>query len=84
VIYGLDGKTDLTQEDLQTDTAYNTYLHTGLTPGPITNPGLNSIKAALAPQNTNYYYYILDPAAGTHHFSSTLEEHEAFREAIRG
>lgn len=84
VIYGLDGKTDLTQEDMQTDTAYNTYLHTGLTPGPITNPGLNSIKAALAPQNTNYYYYILDPAAGTHHFSSTLEEHEAFREAIRG
>ena len=84
VIYGLDGKTDLTQADLQTDTAYNTYLHTGLTPGPITNPGLNSIKAALAPQNTNYYYYILDPAAGTHHFSSTLEEHEAFREAIRG
>ena len=84
VIYGLDGKTDLTQEDLQTDTAYNTYLHTGLTPGPITNPGLNSIKAALDPQDTNYYYYILDPAAGTHHFSSTLEEHEAFREAIRG
>ena len=84
VIYGLDGKTDLTQADLQTDTAYNTYLHTGLTPGPITNPGLNSIKAALAPQDTNYYYYILDPAAGTHHFSSTLEEHEAFREAIRG
>lgn len=38
VIYGLDGKTDLTQEDLQTDTAYNTYLHTGLTPGPITTP----------------------------------------------
>ncbi len=84
VIYGLDGKTDLTQADLQTDTPYNTYLHTGLTPGPITNPGLNSIKAALAPQNTNYYYYILDPAVGTHHFSSTLEEHEAFREAIRG
>ena len=84
VIYGLDGKTDLTQADLQTDTPYNTYLHTGLTPGPITNPGLNSIKAALAPQNTKYYYYILDPAVGTHHFSSTLEEHEAFREAIRG
>ena len=84
VIYGLDGKSELTQEDLQTDTPYNTYLHTGLTPGPITNPGLNSIKAALAPQNTNYYYYILDPAVGTHHFSSTLEEHEAFREAIRG
>lgn len=84
VIYALDGKTDLTQEDLATDSPYNTYLNVGLTPGPITNPGINSIKAALEPQDTGYYYYILDPAAGTHHFSSTLEEHEAFREAIRG
>ena len=84
VIYALDGKTDLTQEDLAVDSPYNTYLNVGLTPGPITNPGLNSIKAALAPQDTGYYYYILDPATGTHHFSSTLEEHEAFREAIRG
>mgnify|MGYP004545192711 FL=1 len=84
VIYALDGKTDLTQEDLATDSPYNTYLNVGLTPGPIANPGINSIKAALEPQDTGYYYYILDPAAGTHHFSSTLEEHEAFREAIRG
>ena len=84
VIYALGGKTDLTQEDLATQSPYNTYLNVGLTPGPITNPGLNSIKAALEPQDTGYYYYILDPATGTHHFSSTLEEHEAFREAIRG
>ena len=84
VIYALNGKTDLTQEDLATQSPYNTYLNVGLTPGPITNPGLNSIKAALEPQDTGYYYYILDPATGTHHFSSTLEEHEAFREAIRG
>ena len=84
VIYALNGKTDLTQEDLATQSPYNTYLNVGLTPGPITNPGINSIKAALEPQDTGYYYYILDPATGTHHFSSTLEEHEAFREAIRG
>ena len=79
VIYGLDGKTDLTAEDLRTDTPYNTYLHTGLTPGPITNPGLNSILAALEPESTDYYYYVLDMNSGVHHFSKTLEEHEAFR-----
>lgn len=84
VIYGLDGKSDLTAEDLQTDTPYNTYLHTGLTPGPITNPGLNSILAALEPENTSYYYYVLDPTTGVHHFSKTLDEHEAFRAALRG
>ena len=84
VIYGLDGKTDLTTEDLQTDTPYNTYLNTGLTPGPITNPGLNSIKAALEPQETDYYYYVLDMETGVHHFSRTLEEHEAFRASNKG
>ena len=62
---------------------YNTYTNTGLTPGPITNPGLSSIEAALEPQDTDYYYYVLDPETGVHHFSRTLEEHEAFRASIR-
>ena len=84
VIYGLDGKSDLTAEDLQIDTPYNTYLNTGLTPGPITNPGLGSIRAALEPQDTDYYYYVLDMETGLHHFSRTLEEHEAFRASNRG
>lgn len=79
IVYALDGKTTLTAEDLQVDSPYNTYKHTGLTPGPISNPGLNSLKAALYPNNTNYYYYVLDPATGEHHFSRTLEEHNAFR-----
>ena len=83
VIYALDGKTDLTAEDLQVDSPYNTYTNTGLTPGPITNPGLSSIEAALEPQDTDYYYYVLDPETGVHHFSRTLEEHEAFRASIR-
>ena len=83
VIYALDGKTDLTAEDLQVDSPYNTYTNTGLTPGPITNPGLSSIQAALEPQDTDYYYYVLDPETGVHHFSRTLEEHEAFRASIR-
>lgn len=79
LVYYLEGKNPLTAEDLQLDTPYNTYKYTGLTPGPIANPGLNSIKAALYPNNTNYYYYVLDPTVGEHHFSRTLEEHNAFR-----
>lgn len=82
IIYALDGKTDLTAEDMKVDSPYNTYYNVGLTPGPIANPGLDSIRAALEPSNTNYYYYILDPAAGSHHFSTTLEEHEAFRASL--
>ena len=78
IVYALGGKTDLTAEDLQVDSPYNTRTHTGLTPGPIANPGLASLKAALQPSSTNYYYYVLDPAAGVHHFSKTYEEHQAF------
>ena len=78
VIYALDGKTDLTAEDLKVDSPYNTYTHTGLTPGAISNPGLASIKAALNPAASDYYFYVLDPAQGVHHFSTTYEEHEAF------
>lgn len=84
IIYALNGKTDLTAEDLRVDSPYNTYYNVGLTPGPISNPGLASIRAALNPAQTEYYYYVLDPAAGSHHFSKTLEEHEAFRESLRG
>ncbi len=78
VIYALDGKTDLTAEDLRVDSPYNTYLYTGLTPGAITNPGLASIKAALNPAESEYYFYVLDPAVGAHHFSTTYEEHNEF------
>ena len=78
IIYALNGKTDLTKEDLRVESPYNTYTNVGLTPGPISNPGLASIKAALNPANTDYYYYVLNPAAGTHQFSKTLEEHEGY------
>jgi len=78
IIYALGGKTDLTGEDMRVDSPYNTYLHVGLTPGPISNPGLASIKAALNPADTDYYYYVLNPAVGTHQFSKTLEEHEGY------
>ena len=78
IIYALDGKTDLTSEDMRVDSPYNTYLNVGLTPGPISNPGLASIKAALNPASTDFYYYVLNPAVGTHQFSKTLEEHEGY------
>lgn len=80
-IYALGKHTDtLTAEDLAIDSPYNTRLYAGLTPGPISNPGLESILAALNPEDTNYYYYILNPESGVHDFSKTLEEHEKKKE----
>ena len=78
IVYALDGKTDLTAEDLKVESPYNTYTNTGLTPGAIANPGLASLKAALNPENTNYYFYVLNPAEGKHKFSTTLDEHNTF------
>lgn len=79
------------QEDYQTvDSPYNTYLHKGLPPGPIANPGMSSIYAAINPDNTNYYYYFHYPQEtenGTemlHHFSTTYAEHEAFQRSVGG
>ena len=90
VIYGLGGKIDpetgesipLTQEDLETDTPYNTYLHTGLTPGPISNPGQESLNAAVMPNETDYYYYALNPETGEHKFSKTYKEHLKFLDSL--
>ena len=77
IVYALDGKTELTAEDLRVNSPYNTYTNTGLTPGPISNPGLSSLRAALEPADTNYYFYVLDPAAGSHIFATTKAEHDA-------
>ncbi len=79
IIYALDGETDLTAADYQVDSPYNTYTNTGLPPTPISNPGLASLTAALNPDTTDYYYYVLNPSTGTHQFSTTQEEHEAWR-----
>ena len=76
-------KDALTEADLNFDSPYNTYLHTGLTPGPIANPGMSSLEAALNPASTGYYYYVLNPATGQHTFSKTLEEHEKLVEKYR-
>ncbi|QIB69445.1 endolytic transglycosylase MltG [Aminipila butyrica] len=68
-------KSRLTNKDLQVDSPYNTYQNTGLPPGPICSPGIDSIEAALYPASTNYYYYVLSADQnGTHKFSNTYEE----------
>jgi UPF0755 protein len=62
------------RSDLQSDSAYNTYRHAGLPPGPICNPGVAALKAAIAPAHTSYLYFVAD-AQGHSRFSSTLGEH---------
>ncbi len=64
------------RSDLQSGNAYNTYRHAGLPPGPIANPGLESLKAALAPAATDYLYFVAKAdGSGGHQFSRTIEEH---------
>jgi len=64
------------RSDLQSANQYNTYQHTGLPPGPIANPGIASIKAALAPAATDYLYFVAKAdGSGGHQFSKTIEEH---------
>ncbi len=72
--YVVGHKEQLTQEDLKIDSPYNTYTHKGLPPGPIANPGMECILAALNPEDSSYYFYVAKPD-GSHIFSKTLEEH---------
>lgn len=76
VIYGIaegfDG--NLTKRDLETKTPYNTYRINGLPAGPIANPGIESIKAALYPEDVDYLYFV-SMNNGSHVFSKTLKEH---------
>jgi UPF0755 protein len=78
VIYALEqeGRYNgtLTSKDLHAESPYNTYMHGGLPPGPIGNPGAISLRAALAPADTTYLYFVADTQGG-HFFSSTLTEH---------
>lgn len=69
-------KSVLTYDDIKIDSPYNTYLYEGLPIGPIASPGLASIKAALYPETTDYYFFVVT-ADGTHIFSKTLAEHNA-------
>jgi UPF0755 protein len=69
-------KEELTYSDLEVDSPYNTYLHTGLPPGPIASPGIASIKAALQPKPGNYLFFVLTGDDGSHTFTETSEEFE--------
>ena len=83
LVYALDGKAELTEEDKKLDSPYNTYLYKGLTPGPISNPSQNSLAAALQPETTDYHYYAFNPVTGEHKFSVTYDEHLNFLAALK-
>jgi UPF0755 protein len=72
------------QSDLQFDSPYNTYRHAGLPPGPIANPGVAALKAAMHPAKTDYLYFVAD-AQGHSQFSVDLKQHaqqvQAYRQA---
>ena len=72
----------LHHNDMQVDSAYNTYRHPGLPPGPIANPGKDSLLAAMHPATTNFFYFVGD-GNGHHRFSATLEEHNRNVAALR-
>jgi len=93
VIYGLQLQNEwrgtIYASDLQRDTPYNTYMHAGLPPGPIANPGIKALKAAMNPAQTDYLYFV----AASHNpqgkslFAATLEEHNrnvaGYRDAMK-
>jgi UPF0755 protein len=74
----------LTNDDLKIASPYNTYQHTGLPPGPIANPGLLSIKAALAPAKVDYLYYVLTSEDGRHTFTNNYDEFLAAKKNMPG
>jgi len=84
VLYALGRhKERLNLQDLDVESPYNTYRHPGLPPGPIANPGLASIQAALYPANVDYLYYVAKPD-GSHVFSRTFQEHLEAQRRIQG
>ena len=66
------------RSDLDSKNPYNTYQHPGLPPGPIANPGLRSLQAALEPAKTPFLFFVAKPdGSGGHNFSESLRQHEA-------
>jgi UPF0755 protein len=70
------------ESELHSDSPYNTYMHAGLPPGPICNPGVAALKAALHPAETDYMYFVANPDGSTR-FARELAEHEANVSAYR-
>ncbi len=67
-------KQNITYDDLKVESPYNTYLHYGLPPGPICNPGLASLEAALNPAQVDYLYYVATGTDGSHFFTKSYDE----------
>lgn len=92
VVYGMEQAMGaalgrpLTSEDLRTPTPYNTYVITGLPPGPIANPGQASLEAVMNPPDTKDLYFVATGKGG-HHFAASLDEHnrnvQTYRQAMR-
>ncbi len=93
VIYGLEltgqWRGTIYQSDLTRGTPYNTYLHAGLPPGPVANPGIQSLRAAMDPAKTNYLYFVAagTDAQGRSLFAATLDEQNrnvaSYRRALK-
>jgi UPF0755 protein len=93
VIYGLElegwWRGSIYQSDLTRNTAYNTYMHPGLPPGPVANPGLPSLRAAMQPAHTDYLYFVAagSNAQGRSLFAATLDAHNrnvaGYRRAVK-
>lgn len=75
-------KAELSVQDTEISSSYNTYQHMGLPPGPIANPGIAAINAVLYSKQTDFIYFVADKQ-GAHHFSKTYEEHLAAIEKVR-
>ena len=83
VIYGLGGMDrPLSRRDLDTPSAYNTYMRRGLPPTPIGSPGLEALRAVLHPAQSDYFFFVAD-GSGKHRFSRTNDEHNRLRREIR-
>ena len=80
----LNGGKVPTLADREIDSPYNTYKYQGLPAGPISNPGMASLLAAMEPDSTNYYFYVLNPETKEHEFSRTYAEHDVLVQRYQG
>ena len=80
----LNGGKVPTLADREIDSPYNTYKYQGLPAGPISNPGMESLMAAMNPESTNYYFYVLNPETKRHEFTRTYAEHDVLVQRYQG
>ena len=80
----LNGGKVPTLADREINSPYNTYKYQGLPAGPISNPGMTSLLAAMNPADTSYFYYVLNPETKQHEYSRTYAEHQALLDQFSG